>query len=173
MEKALLEAEAAMIDDTVVECIRAKLLGNISSQIYTLPGANGKKQAFKALVTQNTNYNLIIAKYWANNALPGTPFTDMLHNNYTNISPCNRKALSGIQNEYSSIAGDTNITRRWWVNCYIDIRVGHPSSNPFTFSVEWSGMVSGDLHLYNLPLNLNEFKIQNQEVLLYFSVNKI
>jgi len=140
MEKDLLDAEAGMSDVAIVEGRASKVVAqHYLAELYLTMGEWQKAKDKALLVTQNTNYNLITARYGTNAALPGTPFTDMFLDKNSNRSQGNREALWVVQNEYLSIGGDANIMRRWWVNRYNDIRVGSPSRNPLTFSVEYGG----------------------------------
>ena len=140
MEKDLLDAEAGMSDVAIVEGRASKVVAqHYLAELYLTMGDFQKAKDKALLVTQNTNYNLITARYGTNAALPGTPFTDMFLDKNSNRSQGNREALWVVQNEYLSPGGDANIMRRWWVNRYNDIRVGNPLRNPLTFSVEYGG----------------------------------
>ncbi len=140
MERDLLDAEAGMADVAIVEGRASKVVAqHYLAELYLTIGDYQKANDKALLVTQNTNYNLITARYGTQAALPGTPFTDMFLDKNSNRSQGNREALWVIQNEYLSIGGDANIMRRWWVNRYNDIRVGSPLKNPLTFSAELGG----------------------------------
>lgn len=140
MEKDLLDAEAGMADVAIVEGRASKVVAqHYLAELYLAMGEYQKANDKALLVTQNSNYNLITARYGTQATLPGTPFTDMFLDKNSNRSQGNREALWVSQNEYLSIGGDANIMRRWWVNRYNDIRVGSPARNPLTFSADFGG----------------------------------
>ncbi len=140
MEKDLLDAEAGMSDIAIVEGRASKVVAqHYLAELYLTTGDFQKAKDKALLVTQNTNYNLITARYGTNAALPGTPFTDMFLDKNSNRSQGNREALWVIQNAYLSTGGDANIMRRWWVNRYSDIKVSTQLKNPLTYSVEYGG----------------------------------
>ena len=140
MEQDWLDAEAGMSDVAIVEGRASKVVAqHYLAELYLTTGEFQKAKDKALLVTQNTNYNLITARYGVNAALPGTPFTDMFLDKNSNRSEGNREALWVAQNAYLSTGGDANIMRRWWVNRYADIKVGSPSTNPLTLSVELGG----------------------------------
>lgn len=140
MEKDLLDAEAGMADVPIVEGRAGKAVAqHYLAELYLAMGDYQKARDKALLVTQNTNYNLITARYGTSAALPGTPFTDMFLDKNSNRSQGNREALWVVQNEYLSTGGDANIMRRWWVNRYDGIAVGSPARTPITFSVENGG----------------------------------
>lgn len=138
MEKDLLDAEAGMADVAIVEGRASKVVAqHYLAELYLTIGDYQKAKDKALQITQNTNYNLITARYGTQAALPGTPFTDMFLDKNSNRSQGNREALWVIQNEYLSTGGDANIMRRWWVNRYNDIKTG--TKTPITFSVENGG----------------------------------
>jgi hypothetical protein len=140
MIKDLLDAEAGMADVAILEGRASKVVAqHYLAELYLTIGDYQKAREKALLVTQNTNYNLILSRYGTQATLPGTPFTDMFIDKNSNRSQGNREALWVIQNEYLSTGGDANIMRRWWVNRYNDIRVGNPFKNPLTFSQELGG----------------------------------
>lgn len=155
MEADLLYAEANMSDLPLVEGRASKVVAqHYLAELYLTTGDFVKARDKALTVTQNTNYNLISARYGTQAALPGTPFTDMFLDRNSNRSQGNREALWVIQNEYLSTGGDANIMRRWWVNRYNDIRVGNPLKNPLTFSQEYGGRGLGRFAITKFALSL-------------------
>ncbi len=139
MEEDLLYAEANMSDLPILEGRASKVVAqHYLAELYLTIGDNVKARDKALAVVQNTNYNLITARYGTTAAQPGTPFTDMFLDGNSNRSQGNREALWVVQNEYLSTGGDANIMRRWWVNRYNDIRVAGTRA-PLTFSVELGG----------------------------------
>lgn len=138
MEQDWLFAEANMADLPVVEGRASKVVAqHYLAELYLTIGQNQKAKDKAMAVIQNTNYNLITARYGVDATKPGTPFTDMFIDKNSNRSQGNREVLWNFQNEYLSIGGDINIMRRWWVNRYNTIRVG--GKTPITYSKENGG----------------------------------
>ena len=154
MEEDLLYAEANINDLPILEGRASKVVAqHYLAELYLTIGDNVKARDKALAVVQNTNYNLITARYGTSAAQPGTPFTDMFLDGNSNRSQGNREALWVIQNEYLSTGGDANIMRRWWVNRYDGIRV-QSTKAPLTFSVDLGGRGLGRFAVTKSALSL-------------------
>jgi hypothetical protein len=139
MEQDWLFAEANLPDVATVEGRVSKVVAqHYLAELYLTIGQNQKAKDKAQAAIQNTNYNLITARYGVRASQPGTPFTDMFIDKNSNRSQGNREAIWVFQNEYLSTGGDINIMRRWWVNRYNTIRV-NVNKTPITYSQENGG----------------------------------
>ncbi len=133
MEQDWLFAEANLPDVAQVEGRVSKIVAqHYLAELYLTIGQNQKAKDKALAAIQNSNYNLITARYGVTATQAGTPFTDMFIDKNSNRSQGNREALWVFQNEYLSVGGDINIMRRWWVNRYNTIRVNNKT--PINYS---------------------------------------
>jgi hypothetical protein len=138
MEADLLYAEANLAELPVSEGRASKVVAqHYLAELYLKTGDYQKAKDKATLVVNNANYKLITARYGKNAALPGTPFTDMFIDGNSNRSQGNTEVLWVVQNEYLNTGGDANIMRRWWVNRYVDNKVG--TKTPLTYSIDYGG----------------------------------
>ncbi len=153
MEEDLLFAEASMSDLPIVEGRASRAVAShYLAELYLTIGNYQKAKEKALLVTQNTNYSLMTARYGTNASQPGSAFTDMFLDKNSNRSQGNKEALWVIQNEYLSTGGDANIMRRWWVNRYNEIKVG--GKTPITYSIENGGRGLGRFAITKFALSL-------------------
>ena len=145
METDLLFAEQYLpVTSTSDNRLIKGLAQHFLAELYLTTGEYAKAKSYATLVTTNTAYKLVTARYGVNRTNPGTAFTDMFLEGNSKRSQGNTEALWTIQNEQSVVGGEGyNIMRRYWVNRYYSWAVG--GKNPFPVSAENGGRGIGRL----------------------------